>query len=117
MPYLGANLDNLVGLAVPDGLKGQWKLRRGADRDELENAIAEIEPIDLAHYDSDKSASGRSWAYSLIWPALRAGGILMSDDIGDNLSFLNFAREVNAVPLVVRGPDGEKFSGILKKPA
>jgi predicted O-methyltransferase YrrM len=117
MPYLGANLDHLVGLAVPGVLKANWSLRRGADQDQLENAIAEIEPIDLAHYDSDKSARGRLWAYSVIWRALRPGGILMSDDIGDNHSFLKFASDVGVAPLVVSGPDGEKFSGILRKAA
>jgi hypothetical protein len=91
-------------------------LRRGADRDELENAIADIEPMDFVHYDSDKSASGRLWAYALMWEGLAPGGLLMSDDIGDNFSFLQFAEQRGVAPLVVGGPDGAKFSGILKKP-
>jgi predicted O-methyltransferase YrrM len=116
MPYLGASSDHLVGLAVSDDLRGTWTLRRGADRDELEDAIADMDPIDLAHYDSDKSASGRLWAYALMWDGLRPGGLLMSDDIGDNFSFLQFAEKRGIAPLVIGGPDGEKFSGILRKP-
>ena len=116
MPYLGASSDHLVGLAVSDDLRGAWTLRRGADRDELEEAIADIEPIDLAHYDSDKSASGRLWAYALMWDGLGPGGLLMSDDIGDNFSFLQFAEKRGIAPIVISGPDGEKFSGILRKP-
>lgn len=116
MPYLGASSDHLVGLAVPEDLRDGWTLRRGADRDELENAIADIEPLDIAHYDSDKSASGRLWAYALMWRGLRPGGLLMSDDIGDNFSFLRFAETKGVTPLVIGGPDGKKFSGILRKP-
>jgi predicted O-methyltransferase YrrM len=116
MPYLGASSDHLVGLAVSEELRDTWTLRRGADRDELEAAIADVEPIDIAHYDSDKSASGRLWAYALMWDGLRPGGLLMSDDIGDNFSFLRFAESRDIEPIVVRGPDGEKFSGILRKP-
>jgi predicted O-methyltransferase YrrM len=116
MPYLGASSDHLVGLAVSDDLRGAWTLRRGADRDELEDAVADMQPIDLAHYDSDKSASGRLWAYALMWDGLGPGGLLMSDDIGDNFSFLQFAEKRGIAPVVISGPDGEKFSGILKKP-
>jgi predicted O-methyltransferase YrrM len=116
MPYLGASSDHLVGLAVSDDLRSAWTLRRGADRDELAEAIADIEPIDFIHYDSDKSASGRLWAYALMWNGLAPGGLLMSDDIGDNFSFLQFAEKRGIAPLVIGGPDGEKFSGILRKP-
>jgi predicted O-methyltransferase YrrM len=116
LPYLGANFDHLVGLAVPEDLHDRWTLIRGADRDELENAVGIVGPIDVAHYDSDKSASGRLWAYDVMWNGLRPGGILMSDDIGDNFSFLQFAETIEISPLVIGGPDGEKFSGILKKP-
>lgn len=117
MPYLAANVDDLVGLAVPRELRGNWTLHRGADREKLPGAIAAIRPIDLVHYDSDKSYRGRVWAYPLIWDALKPGGILMSDDIEDNLAFLEFAEAVGIPPIVVRAPDGAKFSGIIRKPA
>ncbi len=115
LPYLGANLDDLVGLAVPNDLKTGWSLRRGADRDELPLAIAEVRPIDIAHYDSDKSYAGRRWAYPLIWEGLRPGGLLMSDDVEDNLAFLDFATEIGVKPLVVKAPHRNRLSGILRK--
>jgi predicted O-methyltransferase YrrM len=115
MPYLAANADSLVGLAVPEDLRANWTLHRGADRARLPGAIAAIRPIDVAHYDSDKSQTGRRWAYPLIWEAIRPGGFLMSDDIEDNLAFLEFAEAIAIRPAIVRAPAGGKFSGILRK--
>ena len=115
LPYLGANLDDLVGLAVPNDLKERWSLRRGADRDELPQAIADTRPIDLAHYDSDKSYAGRRWAYPLIWEGLRDGGLLMSDDVEDNLAFLDFAADISVKPLIVSAPYRNRLAGILRK--
>ena len=116
LPYLGANLDKLVGLAVPNDLRDRWSLRRGADRDELPRAVADTRPIDLAHYDSDKSYAGRRWAYPLIWDGLREGGLLMSDDVEDNLAFLDFATEIGVTPLIVSAPRRDRLVGILRKP-
>ena len=116
LPYLGANLDSLVGLAVPADLRDRWSLRRGADREELPAAIADTRPIDLAHYDSDKSYAGRRWAYPLIWEGLRQGGLLMSDDIEDNLAFLDFAAELSVEPMIVATPRRDRLVGILRKP-
>ncbi len=116
MPYPGANLDDLVGIAVPHELHQYWFLYRGADRDFLPKAIDLIRPIDLAHYDSDKSYRGRQWAYPMIWNALRPAGLLISDDVHNNSAFFDFALDIGASPVIVaRTSDDTKFSGILKK--
>ena len=44
-------------------------------------------PVDLCHYDSDKSYYGRVYGYPLLWDSLKEGGIFISDDIQDNLAF------------------------------
>ena len=68
----------------------------------------------MCHYDSDKSYSGRMWTYPRLWHALRPEGLFISDDIGDNMGFADFARSVAIEPIVVRS--GEKYVGILIKP-
>ena len=70
--------------------------------------------LDLAHYDSDKTIEGRLFAYRLIWRALRPGGILMSDDVSDNLGFKQFCMEIGGEPVIVRQEN--KFQGLLAKP-
>jgi len=114
LPYFRLRSDPAVGCAVASELHAQWQLYRMADREGLPRALREAKIIDLAHYDSDKSAKGRSWAYPLLWKALRPGGMLVSDDVGDNFAFKDFAEKLRADPIVVC--DGGKFQGLLVKP-
>lgn len=115
MPY--AKLDNepWVGCAVAEELKGRWTLIREPDRNGLKKAIAlAAGPVDLCHYDSDKSYRGRLYAYPLMWDALRPGGLLISDDIQDNFGFRDFC-EGRGLNFQVTSSAG-KFVGIVRKP-
>ncbi len=84
------------------------------DRQALPRAIEAGQPFDLCHYDSDKSVRGRLWTYPLLWEALRPGGVLISDDIGDNLAWRAFCDRVNQPSIVI--DRGSKFVGVLVKP-
>lgn len=101
------------GAAVPLELRARWHMVRAADRQGLPIALRRSRPVDFAHYDSDKSASGRSFGYRIMWEALREGGVLVSDDVGDNLAFKSFADGVGRTPIVVR--DDRKYQGVLIK--
>jgi len=113
LPYLGLDNDLYVGCVVPDELRGNWNLLRGADRQRIPDAIRLAGFLDLCHYDSDKSYAGRMWSYPRLWKALHSGGIFISDDIGDNMGFADFARSVGTEPIIVRS--SEKYAGILIK--
>lgn len=114
LPYLKYQNDRWVGVAVPDRLRPCWTLHRTADREGLPRALGAFGTIDFAHYDSDKSAEGRAFAYPLLWQALRPGGVLFSDDINDNFGFRDFCSAIGEEPVVVR--QGERYQGILRKP-
>jgi predicted O-methyltransferase YrrM len=115
MPYPGMNNDAFVGIAVPPHLRSRWTLIRRPDRDVLESTVRRFGPLDLAHYDSDKSRPGRAFAYPTLWKALRPGGVLASDDIADNSVFAEFARQVACDPIVIP-KDVDNYVGILVKP-
>lgn len=119
LPYAFNQGESYVGCAVPPALRAQWQLVRGADRDVLPSALAQLKPIDLCHYDSDKSYEGRLWAYQQLWAALRPGGIFISDDVDDNWGFRDFCQRLAEQPLIVRSPAtrGVKYVGVLVKPA
>lgn len=102
LPYLHLANDRFVGVAVPAELRGRWQLFRMADREGLPKALTNLGQIDMAHYDSDKSPAGRLFAYQLIWESLRPGGILISDDVGDNLAFRDFCLDGNIRPTVIQ---------------
>ncbi len=114
MPYPKRNNEHQVGAAVPVQLRSSWTLIRRPDRDALWSALQSLGEIDLAHYDSDKSPQGRDFAYPLLWEHLRPGGVLLSDDVEDNLSFRNFAERVNRRAWVFRKWEGN-YAGALVK--
>jgi len=115
LPYLkSVELDDSwVGAAVPSTLQRQWKFFRMADRQGLPKALRAAGRVDLVHYDSDKTPEGRAFAYNAIWPFLVKGGILVSDDVGDNLAFKCFAARVGQEPHIISYK--HKFQGILIK--
>jgi len=115
MPYTGRNNDRFVGCVIPRELRPHWRLIDRADRDGLPLALKELPEIDLCHYDSDKSDAGRRWAYPRLYAALRRGGCFISDDVGDNLAFRDFCREVGREPIVVATQ--RKYIGVLVKDA
>ena len=115
LPYFHLKNDPWVGCAIPPEFHAQWQLYRMADREGLPRALLAAGHIDLAHYDSDKSVAGRAWAYPRLWRALRPGGILMSDDVGDNIAFRDFAAQTGVDPIVIAEDD--KYQAILVRPA
>lgn len=115
MPYVKMNNERYVGLVVGENLKKRWQLIRKADRQGLLQAFKQMPEIDLCHYDSDKTYSGRMWAYPLLWNALKPGGILVSNDIEDNTAFKDFAVKIGKVPIIVKEKHNDRFVGILKK--
>lgn len=115
MPYPKLGAEDHVGLVVGRELRERWHLIRRADRDGLPIALRELQWVDLAHHDSDKSVDGRRFVYETVWPQLRDGGLLLSDDVEDNLAFRDFATGVERRPWVIRKADGRGFVGVLRK--
>lgn len=116
MPYRGSQDDGYVGQAVPDRLRTNWTLYRMPDRRGIPRALRSDQTVDLVHYDSDKTRSGREFAYPLLWGAVRSGGWLISDDVGDDLTFLEFAEQVGVQPVVWQKADGKDYVGAIRKP-
>lgn len=115
MPYAKMENEQWVGCAVPSSLRSSWTLIRLPDRDALPQIFREHQTIDLLHYDSDKSPEGRKFAYELAWPRIRQGGLLMSDDVEDNLAFRDFAIHVGAEPFVLAKTKPNNYAGVLLK--
>lgn len=115
LPYAFPHSERYVGIVVPDHLRGIWTVIARPDRTALPRAGRLLPEFDLCHYDSDKSYRGRLWAYRFLWGRLRLGGMFMSDDVHDNLSFQDFAAEVERPPMIVVSPAGDKYTGVLTK--
>jgi hypothetical protein len=113
MPYPCLNNDKYVGCVVPEHLRAHWKMIKLADRQGIPRGLRDIPWSDMCHYDSDKSYEGRMWAYPRLWKSLKRNGIFVSDDVGDNLAFFDFARLLHLSPIVVTSEG--RYAGILVK--
>lgn len=113
MPYPKLNNEPYVGCVVPETVRSGWTIVREPDVTGLKKALAELPQIDVCHYDSDKSYSGRMFAYPKLWRALRPGGVLISDDVNDNTGFRDFCTGIQAAPTVVEYQG--KYVGLLRK--
>jgi predicted O-methyltransferase YrrM len=114
LAYPGRNSEQYVGCAVPLELQTGWIIVPYPDRQALPRALKLLPQIDLCHYDSDKTHEGRDWAYPRLWRALRSGGMLVSDDIGDNLAFRDFCAQIGQTPMIYRYKS--KYIGLMVKP-
>lgn len=114
MPYISMGNDDYVGCVVPNQLKDKWELQRLPDVNGIPLALKKFNrQIDLCHYDSDKSYTGRTWASPILWEALRDGGYFVSDDINDNLAFKQFCESVKRTPVIIKHMD--KYVGVIVK--
>jgi predicted O-methyltransferase YrrM len=114
MPYINMGNDDYVGCVVPNQLKDKWELQRLPDVNGIPLALKKFnQQIDLCHYDSDKSYTGRTWASPILWKALGEGGYFVSDDINDNIAFKQFCESVNRTPVIIKHID--KYVGVIVK--
>lgn len=107
------NPEKYIGyLAQGESNKNDWILDIRGDDVALPKIINQMgnKKIDLFHYDSDKSYSGRSNALKLIGSKLSFKTIIIFDDIQNNLHFKDYV-EKNKLNFHVIEFDG-KFVGI-----
>ena len=83
-----------LGWIVPESLRSRWKLMVGDTRDLLPKLLADVASIDVFIHDSLHTYEHMVWEYRSVYPHLRRGGLLVSDDALWNSAFLEFAREM-----------------------
>ena len=114
LPALQAKPEEFVGRAVPEEYKPRWTLELGPSRQVLPELVQHVAPIDVSLHDADHSHAGQLEEYRTVWPYLRPGGVLVSDDVRGP-AFLEFAREVGAEPRLVGGDEQHAPVGIVRK--
>ena len=92
-PYFRLNQpEQFVGLLVDEELRDRWELFLQGDRRNLPQIVSRADTIDLIHYDSDKSRAGRDFAMRVLLTKLSPTGVIVMDDIQDNLFFRHFVQ-------------------------
>jgi len=87
------------GWLIPDRLRNRWHLTLGKSSEKLPVLLEEIPKVDVFLHDSDHSYKNMMFEFRTVWPHIREGGLLLSDDTHMNRSFFDFAREVNRRPI------------------
>jgi predicted O-methyltransferase YrrM len=105
LPPLAVKRDD-VGRVVPPELRERWTLELGPSRKLLPRVLRQTAPIDLFLADADHAYSAQLEEYRTAFPALRSGGVLLSDDVA-NVAFVEFAAEVGARPYLIRNAPAE----------
>lgn len=114
-PYFRlAKPEQYIGFLVnEEHLKERWHLDIRGDEISLSeiNSFLDAQEIDLFHYDSDKSYSGRKFALDVLHEKFSADSIIIFDDIQDNLHFKDWV-ELNGLTYTVLEFEG-KYVGLV----
>jgi predicted O-methyltransferase YrrM len=96
------NSDRLqsIGYLVPDGLRERWSFALGSSRRHLPEVLRNAGQIDIFLHDSRHSYSNQRFEYRAAWPYLRPGGLLISDDVGND-AFYECAIEFGVAPIFI----------------
>lgn len=109
-----------VGWAMPDTLRRQLGPRHEIVLEDVRTCLPRLldreGAIDLFVHDDLHTPDHMRWEYDLVWPRVRPGGVIVSDDA--NHAWLSFSRAVQARPEVanvdrmvgVRKPDDRQAS-------
>ena len=87
------------GWLIPRELKERWTLILGRTQEELPPLLERVGKIDSFMHDSEHSFECMWFEFSAAWPALRDGGILLSDDVNSTEAFPRFAAEQGRRPV------------------
>ena len=87
------------GWLIPPELKERWTLTLGRSQDVLPPLLDRLGTIDSFMHDSEHSFECMWFEFTTAWPALRPGGVLLSDDVNSTAAFPRFAAEQGRRPV------------------
>ena len=92
LPPLGKDGADYVGWLVPSELRRRWTLWRGRSSRLLGPLVRKLGTVDVFVHDSLHTPKNMSTEFRTVWPALRPGGVLISDDIEGHDAFQQLTR-------------------------
>jgi len=107
---LAQGADAQVGCLIPASVRSRWHLLRGRTRRLLPPLMAQLSSVDIFLHDSLHTYRNMTWEFRTVWPKLKAGGVLLSDDIDMNRAFEEFATHSSKVELFAAGKQDNKSS-------
>jgi len=90
-PLLETGLRAETAIAVPERLRSRWRYVEGSSRRRLPSLVSALGTVDLFVHDSMHTTRNVAFELAHVWPALRARGVLVVDDVERNSAFAAFA--------------------------
>jgi len=103
-----------IGGAIPNHLKDRWRFVFGSSSEELIKVLNSLKSIDIFIHDSLHTYKNMTCEFDTAWPFIKKGGLLISDDIGDNNAFYEFYMKMKVEPLIIQQKERSLF-GIIRK--
>lgn len=107
--------EGYVGNLVPNRLRHRWTLRPGPSRQVLPRLLSDLDEIDIFFHDAEHSYNSQMEEFEAAWPHLRAGGLLIADDVR-NPAIIEFARRVGVRAHIIGKVTDADGVGVLRKP-
>lgn len=85
-----------TGWLILNELRSKWTLRVGKSSEVLPALLKDLGQIDIFLHDSAHTYENMMFEYETVWPYLKDGGVLVSDNIDYNRAFSDFSRRVQA---------------------
>jgi predicted O-methyltransferase YrrM len=102
LPPLRHEYEGFWGIAVDGALRSRWRLHRGASGRVLPRLLEEVETVDLFVHDSLHTYRNMRREFKVVWPRLRAGGVLVADDVERSRAFCELRENKPVLWRVVR---------------
>lgn len=92
-----------LGWVIPEHLKRRWRLILGESFRVLPRLLKELGTIDIFLHDSRHTYRTMMKEYTIVWPYLHRGALLLSHDVELNDAFFDFCDKVGCIPVVISG--------------
>ena len=116
LPPVRHDLAGAHSALVPRQLRTDWELLLGTSRRLLPGLLEQLGRIDVFVHDSCHSQRNMRFEYELAWTRIRAGGVLLSDDIHANAAFGEFVGQHGCPYVVGEWADGHGLFGVAIRP-
>lgn len=115
LPWLRQGYSHEVGKFVPASLRSRWTLIFGPGVREMRRILGTVGSIDIFIHDSAHTYLNQLAEYRIALTAMTTGGILVSDDVGNN-ALLEVSEQFGCQPIVTTQRDCG-YIGIIVKTA
>ena len=109
------------GWIIREEDKPRWQLVIGRSLDEMPKVFEDHAELDVFLHDSEHTYQTMWGEFNLAWGRLRAGGVLVCDNICSNDAFRDFCERVDRRPLLMAGDlragqaDAEPRFGLIQR--